>query len=70
MMCCCRLSFGLLDYRHHALVNLEKCVETLLLVCRNVVDEPESEKFRRVRPSLVATVSTLANIVYSYSIMS
>ena len=45
-----KLTFSLLDYRHHALASLEKCVEVLLLICRNVVESPGDDKFRRVSP--------------------
>ncbi len=43
-----KLTYGLLDYRHHALANLHKCVEVLLAVCSNVVKEPGDARFRKV----------------------
>ena len=50
-----KLTFSLLDYRHHTLASLEKCVEVLLLICRNVVEKADDEKFRRVS-SLLQTL--------------
>jgi hypothetical protein len=43
-----KLTYSLLDYRHHALANLQKCVEVLLAVCSNVVKEPGDARFRKV----------------------
>lgn len=39
----------LLDYKHNSPANLKKCIELLIRLSENIVQNPDEQKYRKVR---------------------